>query len=71
MKNWQNHCMSLFINDNSDNLNSDILENMDNDASHLNIPFTCKEIKDGIKTLKRGKNGSPDLILNEFLKTFQ
>jgi len=60
---------SLFINDNSDNLNSDCLENMDNDASPLNIPFTCKEIKDGIKTLKRGKNGGPDLILNEFLKS--
>jgi hypothetical protein len=25
MKNWQNHFESLFINDNSDNLNSDIL----------------------------------------------
>jgi hypothetical protein len=35
----------------------------------LNIPFTCKEIKDGLKTLKRGKSGCPDLILNEFLKS--
>ena len=69
MKDWQNHYKSLFINDNSDNLNSDILENMDNDASPLNIPFTCKETKNGIKTLKRGKNGGPDLILNEFPKS--
>jgi hypothetical protein len=66
---WQNHFKSLFINDNSDNLNSDILENVDNDTSPLNIPFTCKEIKDGLKTLKRGKSGCPDLILNEFLKS--
>jgi hypothetical protein len=42
---------------------------MENDASLLNIPFTCKEIKVGIKTLKRGKNGGPDLILNELLKS--
>ena len=49
MKDWQNHFKSLFINDNSDNLNSDILENMDNDVSPLNIPFTRKEIKNGIK----------------------
>ena len=61
MKDWQNHFKSLFINDNSDNLNSDILENMDNDASPLNIPFTRKEIKNGIKTLKRGKNGGPKI----------
>ena len=35
----------------------------------MNIPFTCKEIKDGLKTLKRGKSGCPDLILNEFFKS--
>ena len=69
MKDWQNHFKSLFINGNSDNLNSDILKNVDNDTSPQNIPFTCKEIKDGLKTLKRGKSGGPDLILNEFLKS--
>ena len=31
-------------------------------------PFTCKEIKDGIKMLKKRKSGGPDLIVNEFLK---
>jgi hypothetical protein len=37
--------------------------------SFLKPSFTCKEIKDGLKTLKRGKSGCPDLILNEFLKS--
>ena len=32
------------------------------------IPFTCKEIKVGIKRLKNGKSAGLDLILNEFIK---
>ena len=36
MKDWpKDHFKFLFINDNSDNLISDILENVDNDASPL------------------------------------
>ena len=36
--------------------------------SNRDVPFTCKEIKNGIKGLKGGKSGGPDLILNEFIK---
>lgn len=38
------------------------------DSCNLDIPFTCKEIKVGIKRLKNGKSASLDLILNEFIK---
>jgi hypothetical protein len=35
----------------------------------LDFPFTCSEIKKGIRKLKNGKKEGPDLILNEFIKT--
>jgi hypothetical protein len=35
----------------------------------LDFPFTCFEIKKGIRKLKNGKKEGPDLILNEFIKT--
>ena len=37
----------------------------------LDFPFTCSEIKKGIRKIKKknGKKEGPDLILNEFTKT--
>ena len=35
----------------------------------LDFPFTCSEIKKGIRKLKNGKKEGSDLILNEFIKT--
>ena len=35
----------------------------------LDFPFTCADIKHGIRKLKNGKKEGPDLILNEFIKT--
>ena len=35
----------------------------------LDFPFTCFEIKKGIRKLKNGEKEGPDLILNEFIKT--
>jgi hypothetical protein len=35
----------------------------------LDFPFTCAEIKKGIRKLKNGKKEGSDLILNEFIKT--
>ena len=43
-------------------------ENFSPEICNLDVPFTCKEIKDGIKRLKTDKTGGPDLILNEFIK---
>jgi hypothetical protein len=37
----------------------------------LNRPFTCEEIVNGIKTLKKGKQAGPDVISNEMLTTAQ
>ena len=34
----------------------------------LDYPFTCTEVKLGIKNLKNGKSAGPDLLLNEFIK---
>lgn len=64
MKDWQDYYKTL--------LNSFPEENRETDYNSeefpLDIPFPCKEIKDGIKPLKKGKCGGPDLILNEFMK---
>ena len=35
----------------------------------LDYPFTCREVKLGIKNLKSGKSPGQDLILNEFIKS--
>lgn len=35
----------------------------------LDFPFTCSEIKKGIRKLKNGKKEGLELILNEFIKT--
>jgi hypothetical protein len=43
-------------------------ENSSPEICNLDVSFTCKEIKDGVKRLKAGKTRGPDLILNEFIK---
>ena len=38
------------------------------DKLHINREITLNEIKDGIKTLQKGKATGPDYIPNEFFK---
>ena len=72
-KQLQNHYTKLLVNEEDDDSKivhgkieeSDISQNED---YILDAPFTCKEIKDGIKMLIKRKSGGPDLIVNEFLK---
>jgi hypothetical protein len=42
-------------------------ENSSPEICNLDVSFTCKEIKDGVKRLKAGKTRGPYLILNEFI----
>ena len=39
------------------------------ELSPLDFPFSCKEVRLGIKNLRNGKSCGPDLVLNEFIKT--
>ena len=68
-KEWTEHYKSLFTDLNCTNfdLNSDLEGTKDNFSS-LDYAFNCNEVKKGIKDLKSGKSGGPDLILNEFIK---
>ena len=64
---WEKHYQSLLTTDNNEKCE---IKPKDTHAElcNLDVPFTCKEIKNGIKGLKGGKSGGPDLILNEFIK---
>ena len=64
---WEDHFKKLLTTD--ENFECKLCPEMSSvNNCNLDIPFTCKEIKDGIKTLKSGKTPGIDLILNEFIK---
>ncbi|CAG2240208.1 unnamed protein product [Mytilus edulis] len=70
-KEWEIHYKNLLASSNNDKTDTNQnIENKNQNFSNtsLNVPITCKEIKDCIKKLKKGKSGGPDLIINEFLK---
>ncbi|CAG2241454.1 unnamed protein product [Mytilus edulis] len=70
-KEWEIHYKNLLASSNNDKTDTNQnIENKNHNFSNtsLNVPITCKEIKDCIKKLKKGKSGGPDLIINEFLK---
>jgi hypothetical protein len=61
-------CWSLLNGDSSTYSSYEILDK-DTIPCPLDFPFTCSEIKKGIRKLKNGKKEGSDLILNEFIKT--
>ena len=68
IQDFVNHYKNLLCSkkDNSSSLDTDTNET--DKFTPLDYPFTCKEVKLGIKNLKCGKSAGPDLILNEFIK---
>ena len=68
MHEWIDHYKSL-LNDNKDSFNSNLNEgDLPSTPCPLDFPFTCAEVKLGIRKLKNGKKERPDLIQNEFIK---
>jgi len=66
-KDWETHFKNLLVTNENEECHLNCEEAL-SDSCNLDIPFTCKEIKVGIKRLKNGKSAGLDLILNEFIK---
>ena len=66
IKHWEKHYKALLTTDKIDECQMKS-ENSSPEICNLDVSFTCKEIKDGVKRLKAGKTRGPYLILNEFI----
>lgn len=57
IKSWEDHYKNLLISEENNSECKITLDQLTPDQDILNIPFSCKEIKDGINKLKKGKAG--------------
>lgn len=65
---WVEHYKSLLTNNQSPLNKEDSAEGKEQIPTPLDYPFTCNEVKKGVKRLKNSKKEGTDLILNEFIK---